>query len=38
MSALGAPTLMPSSLAVCRLKTNWNLVGSMTGRSAGFPP
>src|SRR5258708_38823314 len=28
----------PSALAVLRLITNSNLVGCMTGRSAGFPP
>src|SRR5262249_2193303 len=29
---------MPSALAVFRLSTNSNLVGSMTGRSAGLSP
>src|SRR5262245_51493786 len=28
----------PSALAVLRLMTNWNLVGSSTGRSAGLSP
>src|SRR5215831_13129474 len=31
-------TSMPSTLAVCRLMTNSNLVGCMIGRSAGFSP
>jgi hypothetical protein len=29
---------MPSVLAVCKLMTNSNLVGSWTGISAGFSP
>ena len=28
----------PSALAVFRLMTNWNLVGCMIGKSAGFSP
>src|SRR5262249_42497432 len=31
-------TVSPSALAVLRLITSWNLVGSCTGRSAGFSP
>jgi hypothetical protein len=31
-------TSRPSALAVCRLMTNSNLIGCMTGRSAGFSP
>src|SRR5262249_15946354 len=30
--------LRPSAMAVLRLMTNWNLVGSSTGRSAGLSP
>ncbi len=31
-------TVMPSSLAVCKLRTSSNFVGCMTGRLAGFSP
>src|SRR5262249_25707 len=31
-------TSMPSAWAVCRLMTNSNVVGCITGRSAGFSP
>ena len=31
-------TSMPSVLAACKLMTNWNLVGCITGSSAGFSP
>src|SRR5262249_10883700 len=31
-------TSMPSVRAVCRLRTSSNLVGCITGRSAGFSP